>query len=465
MGLRAKVSHLKRIVGPAARKFTNRLIDLPPALWGLSRDAKGELTLSGVCLSELTTKYGSPLFVVDAQRLDRNVASFQATPEGARAGVECFYSYKTNPIPGVLSRLHEREVGAEVISEYELWLAQKLGVPGERIVMNGPGRTVAALERGIELDALIVLNHREEVELVAELARGLGKRARVGLRVVTSGGWANQFGEPIGAEALSAFRALLARPELEVLAVHAHLGSELADAAGVSQYVADLLAFCDLLHEQLRFWPRILDVGGSLGCSTTTKLDARALRLNSALGLDIGLRDPGSVLGIEDYVRSVVSSVEAHCMRKNAERPRIFVEPGRALTSNAQMLLCQVMTTKQSGTPGLTYAVLDAGINIAEPMRNEYHQIFALRASDSAEQLYRIVGPICTPMDTLAWCRRLPSLRPGSQLAIMDAGGYFVPFSTSFSFPQPGVVMLDGVEQTSLRRGETFADIVKRDSF
>ncbi|MEY4508227.1 MAG: hypothetical protein RLZZ450_349 [Pseudomonadota bacterium] len=465
VGLREALSNLKLVVGPTARKLGWRRVDLSPSHWGLSRDDDGELRLSGARLSDLSSTYGSPLFVVDGQKLDDNAAEFQQRPAGAQAGVECFYSYKTNPVPAVLSRLHQRGVGAEVISEYELWLARKLGVPGERIVMNGPGRTVAALTQGIELGALIVINHREEIELVAKLARDLGMRARVGLRVVPAGGWANQFGELLGPAALGAYRDMLGRQELDVVALHAHLGGELDSVTRLREFVLGLLAFCNTLRDQLSFWPAILDVGGSLGCRTTTKLTARALRLNSALGLDIALRDPASVLGITEYVQTVVSLVEGHCAGVGLARPRIFVEPGRAMTSNAQMLLCEVMGTKAGGTPGLTYAVLDAGINIAEPLRSEYHQIFALRAHQAGEQLYRIVGPICTLMDTLAWCRRLPALTAGAKLAIMDAGAYFVPFSTSFSFPQPGVVLLDRSLHVLKRRAESFDDVVDRDFF
>jgi diaminopimelate decarboxylase len=134
------------------------------------------------------------------------------------------------------------------------------------------------------------------------------------------------------------------------------------------------------------------------------------------------------------------------------------------MTANTQLLLCEVMTLKRSGTQGVVHAVLDAGINIAEPMRGEYHQIHLVREQGFRPHNYRLVGPICTPMDTLAWSIRLPELGPGSQLAIMDTGAYFVPFSTSFSFPQPGLVMLDNGASAATRRAETFEDLVRRDS-
>ena len=99
-------------------------------------------------------------------------------------------------------------------------------------------------------------------------------------------------------------------------------------------------------------------------------------------------------------MEALVHSVEACCREHRIPRPRVFVEPGRALTSSTQMLLCTVTSLKASGAYGAVHAILDAGINIAEPVRNESHRIFVDGpARDEVE--YRLVGPICTPMDTL----------------------------------------------------------------
>jgi diaminopimelate decarboxylase len=143
--------------------------------------------------------------------------------------------------------------------------------------------------------------------------------------------------------------------------------------------------------------------------------------------------------------------------------PRIFLEPGRAMTANTQMLLCQVVMTK--GAEGeLTYAILDAGINLAESVRNEYHQLFSVGpVRSTCTRMYRLVGPICTPADVLYPAWELPELASGDALAIMDAGAYFVPFATSFSFPQPAIVLIDGGQDHLLRRAETFEDLVLLD--
>jgi diaminopimelate decarboxylase len=199
-----------------------------------------------------------------------------------------------------------------------------------------------------------------------------------------------------------------------------------------------------------------------LACPTTRHLTPREVRHHQLWGCDLIPRAPESVLSIRDYVGLVQSLVEAHYRRAHRAVPRIFLEPGRAMTANTQMLLCQVLSIKQADH--LRYAVLDAGINVAEPVPNEYHQLFAVDAARSThKEPYRLVGPICTPMDVLYHQWELPPLAPGDALAIMDAGAYFVPFATSFSFGQPAIVMVDGGEHRVLRRAETFDDLVALD--
>jgi diaminopimelate decarboxylase len=132
------------------------------------------------------------------------------------------------------------------------------------------------------------------------------------------------------------------------------------------------------------------------------------------------------------------------------------------VTGDAQFLLASVLTVKRDGDRA--FVVLDAGINLAESCRSEYHALLPVKcAQNAATEPYTVVGPICTPGDTLFWSARLPALAPGNAVAIMDAGAYFIPFSTSFSFPQPAIVMVDRGEVRRLRRAERFEDLVAYD--
>jgi diaminopimelate decarboxylase len=463
MAVRSFTALAKRFAVPVARRLRPAR-ELAPSTWGLVRRGEdGALALHGQPLSALLRQFGSPLLVFDGATLDRNASAFCESISGL-GGLECYFSYKTTPVSGVLDRLHVRGVGAEVISEYELWLARRLGVEGQRIVLNGPGRTPQAMRRAVELGALIHLNHREEIPLLAAIARSVGRRARVGLRIVLDGAWSGQFGEPVSdGPALRCAREAQAHPDLALVALHTHRGAEIERADEARDLVRGVFGFAAQLREVLGVELEIVDFGGSLGCPSSPKIDPRSLLWHPRLGLNFPAPDLDARLGIRAYVREVLQTSADECRRLQMPMPRLFVEPGRALTGNAAMLLCSVTGLKESGSPGLTHAILDAGVNVAEPMRSEFHQIFHVTRPRAEEARYRVVGPICTPMDTLLWSWTSPRLAPGDALAIMDTGAYFIPFATSFSFPQPAIVLVDADGVRAIRAAETFEDMVARD--
>jgi diaminopimelate decarboxylase len=464
--LRASKRELKSALAPLVRNALRPPAPpLPPSRWGLEVDPARGLCLEGVALHGLLERWGSPLHVVHGAALDRNVGDFLHVPAGLPRGAEVYYSYKTNPIPGVLRRMHAAGVGAEVISEHELWMALELGVPPERIVYNGPGKSDASLREAIARDILLLnVNHREELARVAHHARALGKRPRVGVRITVPGGWSGQFGVPVeGGEALEAYREALAEPSLDVVGVHAHYGMRLRTAGQLSQFVGQVLAFCDALEAATGWRPGMLDLGGSLAVPTAADIDPREQRMNQLFQRPVSAPDPAATLPIRAYVDAVLRQVEAHAQARGRPAPRVLLEPGRAMTGNTQLLLSRVMTVK--ATRGATaFAVMDAGQNLAEIVRNEYHQVFAVnRAGAPATRDYTWAGPICSPGDVLFPAVRLPELSAGDSVAVMDAGAYFVPFSTSFSFPQPAIVLVDGGEVSLLRRAETSRDLLSLD--
>lgn len=449
-----------------ARSFGAEACDLPLSRWRLSRDPSGSMRLDGVRLAELLGRYGSPLHVVDHARLADNAARFLAKPAHAERACEAFFSYKTNPVPGLLRRIHDEGIGAEAGSPYELWLARRLGVPGRSIVYDCPAKPDASIREAIEIGVeLININAREEIGVVAAIARSAGRRVRVGVRVAVPGSISGQFGERIDdGSALAAFVEALARPELHVVAMHSHLNDEIATAADLDAYLDAVLAFSDVLRRELGLGLEILDLGGNLACPTVSGRSALARRLALALGRSRSTRNPDEVLAIDAYVDQVVRRVEGHSLRAKQPAPRILLEPGRAMTSNAQMLLCSVLQVREPDESGLSIAMLDAGINIADGLRSEHHQIFALDEPIGDERRpYRLTGPTCALSDLLHPACELPRLRRGDTLAIMDAGAYFIPYSNCFSFPRPAVVMLEGGRERLLRRSETFENLIALD--
>ena len=456
---------VKRALGGVVRHIRAPGDTLTPAQWGMTVTPQGHLAFEGVNLASLREAWGSPLHVVLAERLRWNVAEFLAVNEQGRTRGEIYYSYKSNPVPGVLRIIHDLGIGAEVISEYELWLALKLGVPPDRIVFNGPAKSVAAVREAVARDIqLLNVNHREEIAVVASVARELGKRPRIGVRAATSAGWMGQFGLSISSgDAFAALKEVHESAVLDLTAIHSHVGGMVRTKEQVNGYVGEVLALADRVRDELGVELAVLDFGGSLATPTVKEIGKLDRRLATAFQAALPEPVPEDTLSIRECVRCVVEQVEAHYATKARPCPRVFFEPGRALTGNTQLLITSVLSLK-AGDPKPGWAIIDAGINLAESVRSEFHQFFpATRMHEPRSHRYRLAGPICSPGDVLSWSACLPALAAGDALAIMDAGAYFVPFATSFSFPQPAIVMLDRADVRLLRRAERFEDMIAFD--
>jgi diaminopimelate decarboxylase len=383
---------------------------------------------------------------------------------GRGQGCQIFYSYKTNPVPEVLGIMHQSGIGAEVISPFELWLALALGVPGEKLIYNGPAKSTPSLRDAIQAGALLInANSLGEVKRIDEIANESDHIANLGIRVTLPGMWGGQFGLHHAADVIEAVRMGVSSANVAMRGLHFHRGATMRTAEQFASYVEGVLEYCDLLREATGWSPSILDLGGSLACPTVAPVSRLQFRLNRALGSDLLPPDPSRCLLVGEASTMAWERIHEHFSALGVPDPVVVLEPGRALTGNTQLLLTSVLDVKPDDR--LSYAILDAGINIAEPVTSEYHHLFDVtRPCDDSEHHYRLAGPICTPADVLYNDWRLPLLEPGRVLAIMDTGAYCVPFSTAFSFPRPSIVMLERGEVRELRSGETFADLVSLDT-
>jgi diaminopimelate decarboxylase len=450
---------VKARAGPYIARRQPSRVDLPLESWGLAIGGNGALWSGRVDLTELAEREGTPLHVVRADRLDRNAVEARRADRDA----DVFYSYKTNPVPAVLARLHQHGIGAEVISPYELWLARRLGVPPERLIYNGPAKSVESLRDAIRYGVrMINANSAGEAELISGIAAEERRVVNLGLRVSLRETWGGQFGISDVHRAASVVDAARRSPWVELRGLHVHRGATIRDSVTMSSYVDAALHRVVEIHKLTRWSPSELDLGGSLGCPTSAVLSIRQVRMNRALGTDLLPPEPKRCLSIPDAAGLAASSVRDCFSTMGVAAPNIVLEPGRALTADAQFLLTTVVDVKDDGD--VIHAVLDAGMNVAEPVRSEYHQLFSASAPTAAPvQTYRLVGPICTPADVLYHSWTLPPLQPGHLLAIMDSGAYFVPFSTTFSFPKPAIVVQDGSCVHRARRRESFEDIIALD--
>lgn len=462
-GRQRAVAQLKERVGPLVASRRPRRIDVPLSHWGLSIGTNGTLHWGDHDLVELAREHGSPLYVVNGDRLTE-AAEAAIAPCTSGAGADVFYSYKTNPIPAVLQRLHAAGIGAEVISAYEYWLARRLGVPGNRIIYNGPAKSEASVRQAIR-DGVHLLNANSlaEVERSIHLAADEGHTLRLGIRVNLPGMWGGQFGlsseSPQVVEAVELARS---RPEVDLVGLHVHQGGTIRTRDHWADHVTSVLDFCDALSETTDWSPSVVDFGGSLACPSSEGIDDRQFRLNRALGADLLAPDPATAITVGEAAALAADLTRDRSEARGLTPPELAIEPGRALTADTQLLLLRVHDRKDDIEP--THLIMDGGRNLADPLPTHFHQLISVTGpGEPVVGPYRLVGPICTPADVLYYNWELPRTEIGDLVAVMDAGAYFVPFSTSFSFPRPGIAVVgeDGIELA--RVNETYDDLVGRD--
>lgn len=455
------IRRLRRADAEARRNLPREFNGLPPSLWGYDVAPDGVLTVQGLRVPELLARFGTPLYVVSAEWLRSTYEDFIGPFRAHYPNSRLATSYKTNPVPAVVGELHKCGTDAEVISEFELWLAGRMGLPGERIIANGPGKTRGMLERAVSMGVKIInVDGFEEIELISAAAQRLGRTQPVGVRVTTSVGWSSQFGLPIATgDAFAAFERIKRTPGLTATGLHLHIGTGLKSVDTYLRAIREVLDFSAMLRERLGIELTCYDLGGGYGVPTVRGKEPWDDRMLS-LGYPAREPLPATCPTPMDYAKPIGALFNE---RTPAERrPQIVLEPGRAITSSAQTLFLGVIATKQ--TFGVRRLILDGGKNITMPLGWETHKLLPVqRLTDPAELATCLYGPLCHPGDVVANHIPLPAMGVGDAIAIMDAGAYFVPNQMNFSNPRPSIVMVDGGEAHLVRQRESFEDVVRLD--
>lgn len=445
------------------RKRLQQSNGIAPATWGVNIDHTGNLAIGAVDLAALADEYRTPLHVVNRARLIADFERFRSSFKSLYPNVEIAYSYKTNPLPGVLRELHAAGALAEVISHFELWLALELGVAPERIIFNGPGKTRDAIDLAVNRRiGMINVDGFGEIDTIALAADAARCTQNVGVRVITSVGWSSQFGLNIASgDAIDAFRRIARHRQLKPTGLHFHLGTGIRDVAIYLQAVRETLEFAQALRAQLGIQIMQLDLGGGFGVPTVRPFTGWDTRLINN-GYPPGPIDVAAAARPEDYAREIIDLLQKYYPDSNAA-PAVTFEPGRAVTSSAQCLLLRVLAIKDERL-AVPNVILDGGKNIAMPPGYEAHELLAVTgAAEPRDARYNFYGPLCHPSDLHFKSKAFRRLKVGDVVAIMDAGAYFICNQMNFSNPRPAVVMVQDGQTSILREPESFHDVVRLD--
>jgi diaminopimelate decarboxylase len=396
-----------------------------------------------VGVATLAEQFGSPLYVYSQGSILDRVRSL----DGAFAPLDRLlaYSVKANGNLSILRLLARAGCGADIVSGGELYRALLAGVPADRIVFSGVGKTRGELERALDAGILCFNVESEgELRLLDEVGRTAGRPAPVALRInpdiesptphayTRTGHRATKFGIP-SEDALTLYELAAALPGVEPVGIDAHIGSQILDPEPYRESLLHLLDLVDTLSTR-GIHLRNLDLGGGFGVSYDETLDPEP----------------------EAFAERIVPHLAASGLR-------LILEPGRYLVGHSGILVTKVLYVKRMGEK--TFVITDAGMNdLLRPSHySSVHRVDPVdRRSPGQPARVDVVGPICETGDFLALDRDMPVPEPGSFLAIHTVGAYgFTMASTYNARTRPAEVLVEGSDARLIRRRETYDDLVR----
>jgi diaminopimelate decarboxylase len=398
-----------------------------------------------VDLREIAAKVGTPCFVYSQATLIRHMKAFGEAFKGLDPLI-CL-AVKANTNRAVIATFAAMGGGVDIVSGGEMYRSLAAGVPADRIVYSGVGKTIREMELGLENGILMFnIESIQEMHMLNQVAGRLGVKAPVSFRVnpdvdakthpkITTGLAVNKFGLTME-DAFEQYQVARALPNLELKGISCHIGSQLTQTS----------PFADALN-------RLVEL--------ISKLRAKDIELE--------LLDLGGGLGITyDHETPPEPAEYAATLRETLEKlgMRPVLEPGRALVGNAGILLSEVVVTKK--TPVKNFVVLDAAMNdlMRPSFYGSYHGVQPVQIRKDQETITAdVVGPICETGDFLAKDREVPRFEPGDLVALMSAGAYGYTMSSNYnSRPRAPEVLVNGDKWAVVKTRETYEDLCRGES-
>lgn len=403
----------------------------------------GKLYCEGVPLEQLAADYGTPLYIYSSQSI---VAGYRDLDRSFSAVDHLIaYSVKANGNLSILELLAAQGAGADIVSGGELYRALRAGIPADRIVFSGVGKTEAELAAALEAGIYgFNIESAEELRTLARLARSFGVEAPVALRInpdiqsptpheyTRTGHLASKFGIP-SARALDLYREAVSLPGIHVRGIAAHIGSQIEEVEPYRLTLLQLLELVEVLRLegiQLEY----LDLGGGFG---------------------IPYGEAGGLAATE-LAEVIVPYLQSTGLR-------LVLEPGRYIVGPAGVLVTSVQVIKEMG--GKTFVVMDAGMNdlLRPSYYDGYHRIEPVEQRSGRPTVQvDVVGPICETGDFLALDRAIELPQIGELLAIKTVGAYGFSMASQYNArPRPAEVLVTGDRSRIIRRRESYEDLIR----
>ena len=400
-----------------------------------------QLYCEGIPIRHIAEKVGTPFYVYSYQTLVRHFTVFDKAFNRIPHLI-CF-SAKANSNLAILRLFINLGAGIDVVSGGELYRARKGGVDPKKVVFSGVGKREDEIEYALKTGILMFnVESSQELQVINEVAGRIGKKAAIAIRVnpdidpkthpyISTGLKQNKFGIDI-LRAPMAYRMASQLPNLEIVGIDCHIGSQLVEVEPIVEALKKLKRLVQNLRDE-GMEIQYLDLGGGLGITYEDE------------------EPPHPV----EYAASILEEIQGFGCT-------LILEPGRVIVGNAGVLISKVLYIKENEEK--RFVIVDAGMNdlVRPSYYGSYHQILPVKKENKEEIVADVVGPICESSDFLAKGRKIPKPMPGELVAIMSAGAYGFSMSTNYnSRTRVSEVLVRDDQMFVIRKREDYEDLVR----
>lgn len=404
---------------------------------------QGELYCEQVPVSRIAKELGTPCYIYSYETLIRHFHAYDNAFKDIPHVIA--FAMKANSNLAILRLMAREGSGVDIVSGGELFRAMKAGVPASKIVFAGVGKSPGEIRDALKANILMFnVESAAEIRAINDVAASVGMKARIALRInpdvdpkthpyISTGMKKSKFG--IAADrALEEYKMASLMSHIDVVGVHAHIGSQLTDVTPFVDSLKKVVALIDTLK--------------------THGINIRYLNIGGGLGITYSDEKPPLPQDLAHAISPLVKGLGL----------TLVMEPGRVIVGNAGILVTKALYEKAGETKH--FVIVDAAMNdlIRPSLYGAYHEIRPVNeaAVHRPKQMVDIVGPVCESGDFLAKERSLPNIQPDDLLAVMSAGAYgFVMASNYNSRPRVPEVLVKGGEFHIIRERETYDDLVK----
>ncbi len=416
------------------------------------------LLIGGVQAVKLAEKHGTPLYVYSEDAIRDSMREYSQALGDTYPQYEIVYAGKAYLTMRMAEIVHEEGLWLDVSSGGELFIALKAGFPAGRIVFHGNNKSEEEIRMAVGAGVgRIAIDNVTELERVQREAASQGVVQGVFLRLtpgidphtheyLSTGEIDSKFGIPMhSGQHLAAVSLTLDSPNLKLMGIHCHIGSQIFDHSPFRLAADIMVDFAAEVRDKLGYVIPELDLGGGLG---------------------VRYKEAGEDSGVKTHLRNAARRVAEGCLGRGLPLPRLFFEPGRSVVAASAVTLYTVGTVKTLPNGNLIAAVDGGMSDNPRPVLYgaEYEAVLARPYKEQELLSFRVVGKHCEEGDTLIRSAKLPMLRPGDVIAVLVSGAYQYAMRSNYNhLPNPAVVHVADRQSYVVIERQTLADLIAKE--